>query len=211
MLRPASDQRRRNILDAVVRVIIDVGFTDMTVADVARTAGVSTALVHYHFSSKSELIEAALRVASADDMLFRDTILLRGGTVLSRLDAVLCDSLPVDADDASWLLWIETWGETRRSDGLRAVMSELDAHENDAITRLIDEGVAAGEFTCPASAATASRLTAARDGLAIDHTLFHRDLPAGTVAGQLRQAIAHELGLDAGSYPNLDAARPAPV
>ncbi|MEO6653714.1 MAG: TetR family transcriptional regulator C-terminal domain-containing protein [Ilumatobacteraceae bacterium] len=99
------------------------------------------------------------------------------GSALGRLDAVLCESLPTDADDASWLLWIETWGETRRSDALRSVMGELDAHENAAVAHLIGLGVAAGEFTCPDPTAAASRLTAVRDGLAIDRRLFHRDLP----------------------------------
>ena len=58
MLRPNVDQRKTAILDAAVQVIIEVGFTEMTVADVAKVAGVSTALVHYHFSSKADLITA---------------------------------------------------------------------------------------------------------------------------------------------------------
>lgn len=211
MLRPASDQRRRAILDAVVRGIIDVGFTDMTVADVANRAGVSTALVHYHFSSKSELIEAALRVASAEDMLFRDTIVQGTGSALSRLDAVLCESLPTDADDASWLLWIETWGETRRSDALRSVMGQLDIHETAAVAGLITEGVSAGEFPCPDATSAASRLTAVRDGLAIDRTLFHRDLPADEVVAQLRTAIAHEIALTPDAYRSSLSGRPAGV
>jgi AcrR family transcriptional regulator len=47
MLRPNVDQRKSEILEAAVQVIIDVGFTEMTVADVAKVAGVSTGLVHY--------------------------------------------------------------------------------------------------------------------------------------------------------------------
>ena len=211
MLRPASDQRRRNILDAVVSVIIDVGFTDMTVADVATRAGVSTALVHYHFSSKSELIEAALRVASADDMTFRDTIVHGGGSALVRLDAVLCQSLPTDVDDASWLRWIETWGETRRSDALRAVMGELQAHETLAVVELISEGVTADEFSCPDADAAAARLTAVRDGLAIDRTLFQRDLPSTAVVAHLRGAIAHDLGLTPPAYADGISNHPAEV
>ena len=74
MSTTAGDQRRIEILDAVLQVIIDVGFTEMTVADVARVAGVSNALVHYHFSSKPELIAAALHAASNEDKMFRDEI-----------------------------------------------------------------------------------------------------------------------------------------
>lgn len=46
----ARAHRRSEILDAVVQVIIDIGFAEMTVADVAEAAGVSSGLVHHHFS-----------------------------------------------------------------------------------------------------------------------------------------------------------------
>lgn len=85
----AGDQRRSEILDAVVRVIIDVGFTDMTVADVAQAAGVSNALVHYHFTSKPELIEAALRVASLEDQQWRNAIMSGTGSATARIDRLI--------------------------------------------------------------------------------------------------------------------------
>lgn len=193
--RPTSDQRKASILDAVVEVIIDVGLTSMTVADVARRAGVSTSLVHYHFSSKAELILAALRTASFDDKEFRDAVASGSGTAFERLEAMLCGSLPVDADDASWLLWIESWGETRRAPMIGAVMADLDAHELAAIRQLLAEGVAAGEFTCPDPASVASRLTALRDGLAIQQTLFGAGHTSDESADLLRGAIRNNLGL----------------
>jgi AcrR family transcriptional regulator len=203
MSTTAGDQRRSEILDAVVRVIIDIGFTDMTVADVAQAAGVSNALVHYHFTSKPELIEAALNVASQDDQQFRQSIVAGPGSATARLDGVLCGSLPGDASDGSWLLWIETWGETRRNPGIRAVMADLDAHEVDAVVALIEEGNAAGEFTCTDAAGAAARLTALRDGLAIDRTLFHADVAADDLADQLRSAIRFNLGLSPDRYLEL--------
>lgn len=203
MTNSGSDQRRSEILDAVVRVIIDIGFTDMTVADVAKAAGVSNALVHYHFTSKPELIEAALQVASVDDIGFRNEIVSAAGSPTARLDRVLCGSLPTDPSDGSWLLWIETWGETRRNPKIRSLMAELDAHEVDSIAGLIEEGRAAGEITCDDPAAAAARLTALRDGLAIDRTLFHDDLPAEELIAQLRSAIRVNVGLTDEAYSEL--------
>jgi len=203
MASPSKDLRRSKILEAVVRVIIDVGFTEMTVADVARVADVSTALVHYHFSSKAELIAAALRVASEDDKLFRESIVNGTGTAVGRLDHLLSQSLPADASDGSWLLWIETWGETRRNPEIREVMSDLDAHEIAAIIGLIAAGEAAGEFECPDRDAAAVRLTALRDGLAIDRTLFQEHLAPEVLVAQLRGAIRYNLGLSPEAYSAL--------
>jgi len=200
MLRQSSDQRKTEILDAVVYSIIDVGYTQMTVADVATRAGVSTALVHYHFSSKAELISAALRVASDEDKQLREDIAADHMSAVNRIDRVLCGSLPSDASDASWLLWIETWGETRRSCEIREVMADLNQHELKLLVGLIDAGEAAGEFACPDPRAAAARLTALRDGLVIDYTLFTPDHPIESVVEQLRGSIKINLGLSTAEY-----------
>jgi len=190
-----SDDRRSHILGAVLRVIIDVGFTQMTVADVARSAGVSTALVHYHFSSKDELIVAALTEASLDDKVARNEAVSADGTAVERIEQVLCGSLPDDANDGSWLLWIETWGETRRNPRIRSVMADLDDHENAVIAALIAEGEAAGEFRCSDPDGTVARLTALRDGLVVEYTLFRPDQSIDLMVSRLRGAIHDNLGL----------------
>jgi AcrR family transcriptional regulator len=57
--RPA--ERRREILDAAVRVFGERGFDCATIADVAREAGVSAGTVVHYFGSKGDLFEEALR------------------------------------------------------------------------------------------------------------------------------------------------------
>jgi AcrR family transcriptional regulator len=205
MMRPNVDQRKSAILDAAVQVIIEVGFTEMTVADVAKVAGVSTALVHYHFSSKVDLITAALAVACDDDKELRDSVANGPGSAVHRLDRVLCGSLPSDPTDASWLLWIETWGETRRLPSLRAAMDDLTVHEIEVIYRLFAEGNVAGEFVCTDEARAAARLSALRDGLAIQQTLFGAGQSPDVYIDEFRGGICHELGLSRADYDRLAA------
>ncbi len=205
MLRPSVDQRKTAILDAAVQVIIDVGFTEMTVADVAKVAGVSTALVHYHFSSKADLIIAALRLACEEDKELRDSVATGSGSATHRLDRVLCGSLPSDRTDASWLLWIETWGETRRLAPVREAMAELTEHEIEVIHRLFAEGEAAGEFRCDDVPGAAARLSALRDGIAIQQTLFGGEQPPEDFIHEFRGGVCHELGLRRDEYDRLIA------
>lgn len=205
MPRPTPEERKSTILDAVVRVIIDVGFTEMTVADVARRASVSSALVHYHFASKAALITAALQVASDDDKQLRETVATGAGSALARLDRALCGTLPSGQDDASWLLWIETWGETRRVASIREVMEDLNEHELTIFVKLISEGVAAGEFRCSDPEPVASRLSATRDGLAIRKTLFGASDPTCDFVAHMRDSIQHELELSQTEYFRLIA------
>jgi AcrR family transcriptional regulator len=205
MLRPNVDQRKSAILEAAVQVIIDVGFTEMTVADVAKVAGVSTALVHYHFSSKVDLITAAVGVACEEDKELRNSIADSTGSAVHRLDRMLCGSLPSDPSDASWLLWIETWGETRRLPALRETMADLTEHEIEVIHRLFGEGSAAGEFECPDPVSAAARLSALRDGLAIQQTLFGAGQSPEIFVDEFRGGICNELGVSRADYDRLIA------
>ena len=180
----------------MVQVIIDIGFTEMTVADVAQRAGISTSLVHYHFDSKPALIAAALRMALEDDKSWREAIAARPGTAAQRLEQMLCGSLPGSADDdASWVLWIETWGEARRNPDIKALMIEQIEHERHILLDLIGKGSASGEITSADHHSAAARLMALRDGLAVEHTLFEAAEPAEVMITRLRAALAAELGV----------------
>jgi hypothetical protein len=120
-----------------------------------------------------------------------------------RLDGVLCGSLPSDPSDGSWLLWIETWGETRRLPTLREAMAELTEHEIEVINRLFAEGAATGEFVCADPARAAARLSALRDGLAIQQTLFGAGQPPDVFVEEFRGGVCNELGLSRAEYDRL--------
>lgn len=87
--------KRDSIIEAACAVIVELGVADLTVADVAARAGVSAALVYYHFSTKQQLLAAACErlatrrlegrsqaLASADGMAALDALwsALHGGT-----------------------------------------------------------------------------------------------------------------------------------
>lgn len=65
MLRAVTPQdkelRRTEILDAALVVFADKGYRDATVADVARTAGLSYGSVYVYFDSKDDLFLALMR------------------------------------------------------------------------------------------------------------------------------------------------------
>ena len=58
--------RKHLILDAACRAIARTGAAAVRVSDVAREAGVSTALVHYYFPSRADVILQAF--GHADDL-----------------------------------------------------------------------------------------------------------------------------------------------
>lgn len=59
-----SEASRQQILDAAVKTLAKRGFASTSVSDIAATAGMSKGVVHYHFSSKDDLIARVLEQCS---------------------------------------------------------------------------------------------------------------------------------------------------
>jgi len=56
-----SEEKRRQILDAAVRVFARKGFHTCRVGDIAEEAGVAHGLLYHYFTSKDEVLEAVFR------------------------------------------------------------------------------------------------------------------------------------------------------
>ncbi|EFO28531.1 transcriptional repressor BetI [Roseibium sp. TrichSKD4] len=54
-------ERRRSLISATVDAIHECGYCDITMAQIARRAGVSGGLVHHYFGSKDQLLAATMR------------------------------------------------------------------------------------------------------------------------------------------------------
>src|SRR5205823_1029232 len=59
--------RPLQIVQETVRLIAEHGFHSVRVADIARACATSTALIHYHFPGRAELLEAAVRWCMDED------------------------------------------------------------------------------------------------------------------------------------------------
>ena len=57
----AAEEKRRQILDAAVRVFARSGFHTSRVGDIAEEAGVAHGLLYHYFSSKDEVLETIFR------------------------------------------------------------------------------------------------------------------------------------------------------
>lgn len=95
---------RDRIAEAACAVVQDTGIADLTIADVGRRAGVSSALVHYHFNTKQELLAAASERLAARRSEVR-AVALSSTSGLAALDAVWAALAtgPGSAAERAWL------------------------------------------------------------------------------------------------------------
>ncbi|MBA2810454.1 TetR family transcriptional regulator C-terminal domain-containing protein [Streptomyces sp. KM273126] len=187
-------ERREELLRAAVGQIEVRGVTAVRIADVASALGVSNALVLYHFSTKEKLVAEAFTYAAEDDLAHLRKLLGRRTTALRRLRAAVRWYAPT-GQAKGWRLWIEGWAAALREPVLREVTRGLDRRWKAAITEVITEGVAAGEFQCPDPATAALRLTALLDGLAVQTTAYEGAVSRTRTLEWADEALARELGL----------------
>lgn len=178
------DTRREEILAMTLEQIGHRGIAATRVQDVAGALGISTALVHYHFSSKDELMAAAFELFAQRDRTGMERLATAPGSPAKRMQRFLREMGPTGAA-SNWRLWIDTWSASLADPKIRTSLRELDAVWVSTLERLIVEGNEAGEFGCPDPRDSAQRLVAAMDGMAVAYIVMGR-----TTRTALRQSIA---------------------
>jgi len=198
------EERRNEILETTIQVVIERGFGAIRVTDVADRLGVSSGLIHYHFESKDQLLAEAFRYAADADLSRLHDEVGKGGSAPEQLDRVFGLYSPVEAEPG-WMLWIDGWGEALRRDDLRAISQDLDLQWKEQLERIIADGVVAGELSCDDPHATAWRLTALLDGLGLQVTVHGGLIDRTELVEWVRASACRELGLPQGTFSRLPA------
>lgn len=193
-IRP--ELRRQQIIEATHRVTLERGLHDVRMQDVAEELHVSSGLIHYHFATKDELIEAMLRDTAEREVAGVEVALGRFASAEEKLAALIETYLPSVKRDPSWVMWIDAWGEALRDATVRRISEELDAAWVDLMTDVIAEGVAAGVFASDDPAASAWRLCAVLDGLGLQVVLHQGTMTRAQMHDHVRRAARAELAHD---------------
>lgn len=193
MTEPAPN-RKHLILDAACRAIARVGAAAVRVSDVAREAGVSTALVHYYFPSRADVILGAFGHADDRADAFAEEQLATLATGRERVERLI---LTWAGDDPSirtnWSIWHEMWQYAVHSEDAREMVADSHRRWIEQVGQLIAEGKDDGSIPSGVDVdGAARRLAACVDDWGRE-TLIGMRTPAGMRAA-LAAATAHELG-----------------
>jgi len=189
------EERRRRILAAAVEMLIARGFVGTRMSDIATAAGTSPALIVYHFGSLDGVLAEAVR--SVEDDFFADygEMLPAGAGAIEKLR--LTGVIGADSGPAvgNWVLWMEIWVRALRDERTREIRQAMDARWRGHIRQVLEDGVAEGVFTCPDPEASAVRLVAVLDGLAVQVSLGDPSVTEDRMVGLWLGAAAEEVGL----------------
>jgi AcrR family transcriptional regulator len=208
--RNGSDVRRSELLEATRRVIRTRGFAGTTVGEITREAGASLGLLHYHFSSKDEVVAEAFADVARAELAELEELAHRHADPPTRLAAYL--ELSEWTDTQSWRTWVDAWGEAVHTETLRATLEEFARGWRGVLADVLADGDRLGCWRCPDPDDAAGRLCAATDGIGLHATLHPADVPPQTAAAWARRLAELELGvgLPGAPEPAAPAATAAP-
>jgi AcrR family transcriptional regulator len=116
------EARRKDVSEAVWRVLADKGFGGLTLRAVAAGMGVSTGMLMHYFPTKRALITHALDLLEENTAQRPRRAHLAPG--LATVRAMLLDILPLTPDDtARNRIWVSSWDLSLADDDLSAAQA----------------------------------------------------------------------------------------
>jgi AcrR family transcriptional regulator len=202
----AAEDARQRILAAAADCIVREGLAQVRMASIARAAGVSAGLLHYHFDTKELLFGEVLTYSHGLSAELNQRAMAGAGEgAAERLSAFLDRCLPSDEQRAhEWLLWQELALLCIRDPHLAKVGAELYEDLYATVADIVAEGLTAGVFdTALEPRSVAETAVALTDGLGARVLAGDPNLPLE----QARITIATAVGILVGH----DGPLPAPV
>jgi TetR/AcrR family transcriptional repressor of bet genes len=139
--------RRQALIKAAIEVIHERGSLEVTVGQIAKRAGVSSALAHHYFGSKDALILSAIRYLLQDLTIDLRAGLATAKTPRARITAIIRANFSAAQFEAAvvsaWLVFYvraQSSAEARRL--LRVYARRLHSNLTHALVRLTDRQTA---------------------------------------------------------------------
>lgn len=139
--------KRTEVLDAAIGMIVTRGFDNTRYADIAEASGVAVSTLQYYFGSlESLLIETCLYASHRDfDVIHERTAALPDPW--ERLVALVDVFMTSEAPGPGWQAQIEYWRAAFTRPHLRDELIRDQDRWRDLLTAAIRDGIASGHFT----------------------------------------------------------------
>src|SRR5512133_2563135 len=190
-----ATDRKLEILDATCRVIAREGADGLRMGTVAREAGVSSALLHYYFDTRADLLMQAFDHADIKADEAAEAAIAGIPRAIDRLERLLLIYAGADAvfrDD--WVLWVEMWRSASFDERLAESVRRSSDGWMEQITGLIEAARAEGSLGRELDVqASGRRLAAVVDGLGLQ--ILSGVLTHERAFDLIRGALELELGV----------------
>jgi len=188
----AKAHRRQQLIDATINCIARKGLGSITLADVAREAGLSQGIVNLHFNSKDNLLAETLRfLAEEYAEQFRQTLDKAPPDSAARLQALLeMDLKPSICDRKKLAVWFAFWGEVKAVPTYQKICEARDQKNQDVLEDLVSELIREGDYADLDAHSVADALAATTDGMWLSYLVNPKTFKRASAQKAVRSFLA---------------------
>jgi AcrR family transcriptional regulator len=182
--------RRQQLIDATIAVLARKGYSALTVADVAKTAGLSVGIINFHFESKEKLLAACLtHLAEEYYRNWHGALAMPGASAAEKLQLIILGDFNDKIFTPDKLAaWIAFWGETQGRPIYVEICSAYDEERTRAVSGLCEKIIKDGGYKLVPSTVMRA-LESLGDGLWLGVAAGHSQAKFTITASQARMAL----------------------
>ncbi|MFC0106403.1 TetR/AcrR family transcriptional regulator [Kibdelosporangium aridum] len=191
--RRAGGEKRAEVLNHVVEVLVERGYDRTRFTDVAKVAGVAVSTLQFYFGSRDDMLVEALHFSCAREVE-RLAAIKPDAPPWDRLVALVDHSL--DPNDLNmWRVLIEFWYASMHDEELREHSDKLQRDWSRPFFDAISRGVEQGVFKVDNVENMVTLLVGILDGLLLPQVLRHSYYDVEGVRATVLDVLAKALGV----------------
>jgi TetR/AcrR family transcriptional repressor of bet genes len=183
--------RRHQLIESTIDTLAKKGFSSLTLADVARTAGLSVGIVNFHFDTKEKLLVETLKyIAEQYRENWNHALKAGGATPAARLASLMVSDFNEKVCTPRTLAaWCAFWAEAQSRPTYQEHCSSNDADYSATILSLCTDIIREGRYPYAATR-IARALDALLEGLWLDLMTMARPYSRQEAIHTVRASLA---------------------
>jgi len=177
-----QQRRRKEIFDASVHLFLEKGFTETSMREIAKAAGLGKSTLYDYYKSKDEIMVSYFEEEIKKITIHAEEIIQANSTIAEKLRKIMQMHLGYLVDSRQIFLKLSLEAQRLSADSQEQIQLHRHAYQ-DMLRKLIEEGIRRGEFR------PVNPLFAARSIFSLLSISVFTTRPTGTHAEMLEQAI----------------------
>ncbi|NHZ87928.1 TetR family transcriptional regulator [Massilia sp. CCM 8733] len=189
--KPNSEQRRAQIVQALMDTMAEHGYDKATIQLIARRAGLTPGLLHYHFHSKADILLALVKALATGAQQRYFALAQDAPDPGQRLNAYINARLGLGdgADAGAVAAWVVIGAEAVRQPEVRAAYQQAVDTELALLRELLSASLAAQRKSTANVQALAAALLAMMEGTFQLASAAPASMPVGYAAPMAMQLV----------------------
>ena len=188
-----EEARRRQIVETAIRTIATRGYSQASLAEIAREAGISKGVISYHFEGKVELVEEILSRLLREPAEFIKERVDSRERAMDKVRAYVTANFEfMKTHRDHYVALVDLW-ESRGSEYGKRFGAEAYEPSRAYLSRILETGEARGEFRRLTHATVASVIQAAIDGVMLQWVFDEKAIDLDACRDQILEMVTLHL------------------